>query len=76
MQININIPIRLLIQIQRTIKQLADDYHDLHREQLELIRQQTTVDKEKMKSYYQSDRKLYEEERKREIEEAVRQRGV
>ena len=76
MQININVPIRLLIQIQRTIKQFVDDYHDLHREQLEQIRQQPTVDKEKLKSYYQSDRRLFEDERKREIEEAVRQRGV
>lgn len=76
MTININLPIRLLIRIQRTIKQFADDYHDLHREQLELIRQQPTVDKEKLKSYYQSDRQLFNEQERERIEEAVRQRGV
>jgi hypothetical protein len=53
----------------------VNDYHDLHREQLEIIRQ-PKVDTKELKSYYQSDRKLYEAERKREIEEAVRQRGV
>lgn len=75
MQININVPIRLLIQIQRTIKQFADDYHDLHKAELEFIRQ-PKVDTKELKSYYQSDRKLFTEQERERIEEAVRQRGV
>jgi esterase/lipase len=52
------------------------DYHDLHKEELEYIRQQPTVDKEKLKSYYQSDRKLCNEQERERIEAAVRNRGV
>jgi hypothetical protein len=53
----------------------VNDYHDLHREQLEIIRQ-PKVDIKELKSYYQSDRKLFDEQERERIEEAVRQRGV
>ena len=76
MKINLVIPPSLLRTLVKLAEVFVNDYHDLHREQLEIIRQQPTVDKEKLKSYYQSDRRLFEDERKREIEEAVRRQGI
>lgn len=75
MKINLVIPPSLLRTLVKLAEVFVNDYHDLHRGELEIIRQ-PKVDTKELKSYYQSDRKLFNEQEKQRIEEAVRQRGT
>lgn len=59
--VTVEIPISILTRITDAVVQLATDYSDLHREELQRIRAPAPAP-EKARLFYQSDKELYEAE--------------
>jgi hypothetical protein len=70
-QVNINIPIRLLIRLVRTLENIRDDYRAVHQRELAAARR-TDDPGDRGKFFYQSDQELYQEELKRKVADEIR----
>ena len=69
MQINLNVPVRLLLRLLRTLENIRDDYRTVHHRDLNL--NPPVVDPDDGKVFYQSDQKLYEDELRERVRRAV-----
>lgn len=65
MNINLSVSPKLIERLVAAVEQLAADYADVHREELELVRRPPS--NEKGRVFYQSDRELYEQEVKEKL---------
>lgn len=75
MKINLVVAPSLLRKLIQLAEVFVNDYHDLHAAELDYLRQ-PKLDTGEMKSYYQSDRRLQQQQERDRIEEAVRNQGI
>lgn len=71
MQINLNLPLALMTRFIRTLEDIRNDYRDVHAAELRQAREARDAAPDAGKFFYQSDRKLYEEELKARVERAA-----
>lgn len=72
MNIALNFPVRLVIRFVRAVEQLAHDYHAVHAAELTPV----TASDEPIEFFYQSDKKLYEQEREEKFRRMVAEEGL
>lgn len=69
MTINLNFSLKLALRAIRALEQLARDYRTVHQQELELAETMNKpVDKSVGRTYYQSDRAIWEDEQKAKAE--------
>lgn len=71
MQINLNVPVRLLVRMLRALEKIANDYGTVHTTELRAAQAKAEARPDKGTFYYQSDAKLYESELKDKIGRAA-----